>query len=210
MSLYGLYDYTFRLIIIGDCAVGKTAFTQRIANKMYTNVYDTTIGVDYGTAIINVKDAIIKCQLWDTAGQETFAPLVASYYKDIAGVMLFFDVGRRSSFHRVKFWLNELKTHRNSEIIIPKILIGNKIDICNRKVSTKEARNFANNHGLLYEEISVKNNINLINSLSVLCNKIYETKDTNPGVRQLSPDLKQQESTELDKSRYNYECCIIT
>ena len=130
MSLYGLYDYTFRLVIIGECSVGKTTLTNMLTTRRSTETYEATIGVDYGSIIIKLKDnARIKCQIWDTAGQETFAPLITSYYKDIAGTIILFDVSNRKSFNRIPFWLNEFNKHTNSEVPIPILLIGNKIDI---------------------------------------------------------------------------------
>tara|TARA_B100001179_G_C18381692_1_gene313624 strand:+ start:12 stop:644 length:633 start_codon:yes stop_codon:yes gene_type:complete len=209
MSSYGLYDYTFRLVIIGDCSVGKTAFTGNIIGRGFAPEHQTTIGVDYGSTIIKVKNdtVSIKCQLWDTAGQETFAPLIASYYKDIAGVMIFFDVSCRRSFLRVKFWLNEFYAHRNSNIPVPILLVGNKIDIFDRQVSYKEGKYFANKYGLLYEEISVKCNVNIRNTLSVLCNKIYDTKETNPGVKEHAPIVKLNDDIKYEK--FDYDCCTI-
>ena len=73
---YGEYDYVFKLVLVGNCNVGKTALTRRFADKRFIEHYDSTIGIDYGSTIVNIPNSIpIKCQIWDTAGQETFAPL---------------------------------------------------------------------------------------------------------------------------------------
>ena len=90
---------------------------------------------------------------------------------------MLFDVSNRKSFNRIPFWLNEFNKHTNSEVPIPILLIGNKIDIYNRKVSTEEASSFAKKNGLIYEEISVKKNINVYEPINLLCEKIYENKD---------------------------------
>jgi len=218
MSSYGLYDYTFRLVIIGDCAVGKTSFSRMMTNDIVTPIYDATIGVDYGSAIVNIdKDnAKIKCQLWDTAGQETFAPLITSYYKDIAGAIIVFDVSNRRSFERLPFWLKELNRHKNTDLKLPTILIGNKIDMfLKREVLTEEASIFAKKHGLIYEEISVTRNINVLKPLKALCENIYENKDINPGIKDHSTEnvelgYKLKNPNAFDKDRYNYDCCLIS
>jgi GTPase SAR1 family protein len=40
-------------------------------------------------------------QIWDTGGQERFAPLVRSYFRGGQGVAIVYDVAQRQSFERV-------------------------------------------------------------------------------------------------------------
>ena len=197
---YGIYDYVFKLVLVGNCNVGKTALTRRFADKRFIEHYDSTIGIDYGSTIIKIPNSIpIKCQIWDTAGQETFAPLIASYYKDTAGFIIVFDVTNRESFNKVKYWLKEIQENKNHNINVPKILVGNKIDKYNRRTVTKiEAINFAYKHNLLYQETSVRHNKNVDNILLKLCEKIHMQVDTLPGVK------KQEITIELDDGIQNY------
>ena len=44
-----------------------------------------TIGVEFGTRIIEVSGQKIKLQIWDTAGQERFRAVTRSYYRGAAG-----------------------------------------------------------------------------------------------------------------------------
>jgi len=127
------YDYLFKLIFIGDTNVGKTAITDRLIHDRYLGRYDNTIGVDFAcvNTVINNKDRI-KAHIWDTAGQESFASIITSYYRGIAGAAVVFDLSRKDSFRRVDFWLRELKEKRDNEKPISILLIGNKKDRINR------------------------------------------------------------------------------
>lgn len=207
MSQYSsLYEHTFRFIFIGECSVGKTSLANRLVNNRFIPYYDATIGVDYSSMIVELNNGTrAKCQLWDTAGQESFAPLVKSYYRNIAGAIIVFDVTCRRSFERLKFWLQELRQNSENNYPIPKLLIGNKIDSSRRCISFKEANEFAERNDLIYRETSAKKSENIANAFQDLCNKVAENMEENMGVssnRQV--DLEKQDS---DKDRtYYYNC----
>ena len=63
----GDYDHVFKIIILGDSNVGKTAILNRFADETY---YETipTIGIDYKIKTLEIGDRVIKLQIWDTAG----------------------------------------------------------------------------------------------------------------------------------------------
>jgi small GTP-binding protein len=48
-----------------------------------------TIGVEFGTRIIEVKGQKVKLQIWDTAGQERFRAVTRSYYRKLLYCNLF-------------------------------------------------------------------------------------------------------------------------
>ena len=85
------YSYLFKFIIIGDSAVGKSCLLKRFIDKTFYKQFDTTIGVEFGAKFVSVKDKIIKLQLWDTAGQETFRAITKSYYRGAAGIILVYE-----------------------------------------------------------------------------------------------------------------------
>lgn len=57
-----------------------------------------TIGVEFGTRIIEVAGQKIKLQIWDTAGQERFRAVTRSYYRGAAGALMVYDITRRLVF----------------------------------------------------------------------------------------------------------------
>ena len=68
-----IFDYQFRLILIGDSTVGKSSLLKYFTEGRYEETCDPTVGVDFFARLIEVKPGIkVKLQLWDTAGQERF------------------------------------------------------------------------------------------------------------------------------------------
>lgn len=57
-----------------------------------------TIGVEFGTRIIEVSGQKIKLQIWDTAGQERFRAVTRSYYRGAAGALMVYDITRYRMF----------------------------------------------------------------------------------------------------------------
>jgi len=145
---------------VGDSNVGKTCLLSRFLDKQFKQDHDTTIGVDFGSKIININmnnelNIPIKLQIWDTAGQERFKSIIRSYYKGSIGVILVYDISDKTSFDHVKDWLGEINKYTNYDIVIQ--LIGNKSDLGNRKVSFEEGLSFAQENNLLFMETTAKN-----------------------------------------------------
>ena len=87
-----------KLIIIGDCGVGKTNLLFRFCENKFKENYVATIGVDFKIKTITVRDKRIKLQIWDTAGQERFRNVTQAYYKGAAGILLTYSINDGRSF----------------------------------------------------------------------------------------------------------------
>ena len=121
------YSYLFKYIVIGDTSVGKSCLLLQFLEKKFKFDHDTTIGVEFGSKIITVKDKHIKLQIWDTAGQETFKSITRSYYRGSIGVILVYDITNRDSFNNISKWLDETKSYANDKITV--MLVANKTDL---------------------------------------------------------------------------------
>ena len=151
------YDLTFKIIIIGDPGVGKSCLTGRAVNDKFESEYSPTIGFEFLTYSVKIKDKIIKLQIWDTCGQEMYRSLITNFYRNTSLAMMVYSIDSRESFEHINIWLKEIKIHSHPDVII--ILIGNKSDLEEeRKVTYKEAKKFKEENKLLYfEETSAKN-----------------------------------------------------
>ena len=106
----------------------------------------STIGVEFVAQTVKVEDKLIRAQIWDTAGQERYRAITNTYYRQAIGVLLVYDISRRSSFESIVKWLNEVRDHADEKVEI--ILVGNKCDLENRRqVSTQEGQKFADEQG---------------------------------------------------------------
>ena len=60
------FDYIFKYILVGNASVGKSALLQMFVNKKFNMDTNPTMGVEFATQKMKVKDKIIKLQIWDT------------------------------------------------------------------------------------------------------------------------------------------------
>jgi hypothetical protein len=63
------YAYLFKYIIIGDVSVGKSCLLLQFTDRRFQPVHDLTIGVEFGSRLVQLDGKPIKLQIWDTAGQ---------------------------------------------------------------------------------------------------------------------------------------------
>ncbi|XP_018603350.1 ras-related protein Rab-42a [Scleropages formosus] len=170
-----LWQYQFRIILLGDSTVGKSSLLKRFTDGVYSDVADPTVGVDFYARSLDIEPAVkIKLQLWDTAGQERFRSITTSYYRNSVGGLLVFDLTNRKSFEHVREWHREVSEH-----VLPYhmvyILIGHKSDLDkDRKVSREEAERLAAELGVRYVETSAKRNSNVDRAFELLTRDIYE------------------------------------
>ncbi|NHK31944.1 MAG: GTP-binding protein [Asgard group archaeon] len=172
------YKHLFKVIIVGAGKVGKTSLTIRFAEDRFRESYLPTLGVDFLTKNLTIDKAKIKLQLWDTGGQEFVMSLLPFYFSGAAGGVLVYDITNRNSFNALDYWLKQIRQNAGN---IPVVLAGNKIDIAaQRKVSTEEAQNFANEKNLMYLETSAKTGVSVPDLFKGLVEVIYVREVKKP------------------------------
>lgn len=102
-------DYLFKVVLIGDSAVGKSNLLSRYARNEFNNNSKATIGVEFQTQSMEIEGKEVKAQIWDTAGQERFRAVTSAYYRGAVGALIVYDISRRGTFENVGRWLEELK-----------------------------------------------------------------------------------------------------
>lgn len=176
MASYGDYnqkiDYVFKVVLIGDSAVGKSQLLNRFARNEFTLDSKATIGVEFQTRTIVVDHKTIKAQIWDTAGQERYRAVTSAYYRGAVGAMLVYDITKRQTFDHVARWLEELRSHADNNIVI--MLVGNKTDLSTlRTVTTEDAKEFAEKEGLFFLETSALEATNVESAFLMVLTEIY-------------------------------------
>jgi len=168
-----VFDYLFKVVVVGDCGIGKTSLVQRFKSGLFTDRYTNTIGVDFAMKTVLIEGKRIKLQIWDTAGQERFRTITQSYYRSANGVLLVYDITKRSSFLSLQKWVEEIRRYTANNV--PWILIGNKCDFESlREVDQSEALAMAElvPEIVLVMETSAKDNTNVEQSFVELATEL--------------------------------------
>ncbi len=156
-------EYSFKVIIIGPPAVGKTSLLNRFVHNEFDLSYKLTIGVDFLTKTLEYQPSNkAKLQIWDIGGQERFKFLHRSFYDGAFGALVVFDLTRQQTFSGMKTWISEMRSILADDI--PKIIIGNKADLIpdiGLVIDRNEVEEYSENHGCIYIETSAKTGENV-------------------------------------------------
>ncbi|XP_072969578.1 ras-related protein RGP1-like [Typha angustifolia] len=175
-NLYGEFnqkiDHVYKVVLIGDSAVGKSQLLARFARNEFSLDSKATIGVEFQTKTLTIDHKTIKAQIWDTAGQERYRAVTSAYYRGALGAMLVYDITKRQSFDHVARWLEELRGHADKNLII--MLIGNKSDLGTlRAIPTEDAKEFAQQENLFFMETSALEATNVETAFLTVLSEIY-------------------------------------
>ncbi|BFZ09451.1 hypothetical protein BsWGS_12490 [Bradybaena similaris] len=170
-----IFEYQFRLILIGDSTVGKSSLLRYFTDGKFDDACDPTVGVDFYARLMEVKPGVrVKLQLWDTAGQERFRSITRSYYRNSVGVMIVYDITKRSSFENLKDWYEEAREHIEPHKAIF-VILGHKADNEEkRQVTFREGKRFAEMLGLKFFETSAKTGQNVEESFAQIAKDTYQ------------------------------------
>ncbi|GAB6021767.1 Ras-protein Rab-4B [Chamberlinius hualienensis] len=147
------YDFLFKFLVIGSAGAGKSCILHHFIENKFKQDSNHTIGVEFGSKVINVGGRSVKLQIWDTAGQERFRSVTRSYYRGAAGALLVYDITSRDTYNALSNWLMDARTLASPNIVI--LLVGNKKDLdAEREVTFLEASRFAQENDLMFLETS--------------------------------------------------------
>eukprot|EP00703_Trepomonas_sp_PC1_P001769 JAP94837.1 Rab-like protein [Trepomonas sp. PC1] len=134
-----------KIIVIGDCSVGKTNLILRYAQNQFMSQQHATIGLSHITK--NIDDLSVKVQLWDTAGEEKFRSITRSYYNNAEVGLIVFDLNNEESLKSSELWLTEFTSQAPEALAI---IVGNKADL----TKACDGKSMAEKYGLNYFEVS--------------------------------------------------------
>ena len=168
------YDFTFKMIVIGDAGVGKSCLTGRAIKDKFETEYAPTVGFEFLSFSTKIDNKIIKLQIWDTCGQEVYRSLITNFYRNASLAMMVYSINSRESFIHINQWLKEVRIQSHPDVKI--ILVGNKADLNNeRTVSKDEAQKYKEVNQILYfEETSAKTGFNAKEVFTEAARILYE------------------------------------
>lgn len=120
--------YVYKIVLIGDGAVGKTNLRRRYMGEQFQSEYLNTVGADFAYFSEQVNNDVFKYSIWDLAGQPKFNNVRPVFYAGAFGALLCFDPTRPETFQNLDMWVNELVRHTHTEGT-PIVLVATKMDI---------------------------------------------------------------------------------
>ncbi len=129
--MQSLREAKFKVVILGDYAVGKTSLVRTFVEKKFSEDYIPSIGVNLYTKQVTIeyqeKQLKVILTLWDIAGQKMFKSLLPAYHLGANGVFYVADLTRPDSFSNLTSWFQDLR--KNIHQPLPTILLANKSDL---------------------------------------------------------------------------------
>ncbi|NVM01951.1 MAG: GTP-binding protein [Candidatus Helarchaeota archaeon] len=165
----------FKIVVIGDPAVGKTSLIRRFSENKFDTSYLPTIGADFNLKVIELPDAQVIMTVWDIGGHEKFQSIRAFYYSGAHGGIIAFDLTREETFKNVKQWAEDILTGAGEKI--PLVLICNKSDLTDQIVVNEEdIKKLAEELDVTYFMTSAKSGLNVqdpFQKLAVDCAQFF-------------------------------------
>ncbi|MFX1514365.1 MAG: Rab family GTPase [Promethearchaeota archaeon] len=124
-----LDEYVFKILLLGEFAVGKTSLIQRFVHNSFSHDYNLTIGVNVMTKVVNVDSTPVTLSIFDFAGQERFREIQNVFYIGTNAAIYVFDYTRPNTLESLNRWQYDLFRGVQNEMEVIQLLIGNKIDL---------------------------------------------------------------------------------
>jgi len=158
-----IHTFTFKVVLIGPGAVGKSSLMRRFVENCFEKTYQFTVGVDISAKDVKYEEGqYAKLSIWDMGGQERFKVLRRSFFEGTNGALLVFDLSRSQTFVGMKKWLSDLRSMVEERI--PIIIIGNKSDLISEvgeTIKKNEPNSLAEKENSIYIETSAKTGENV-------------------------------------------------
>ncbi len=121
-------DFSFKVILLGDGAVGKTSIRRCFMGERFKQYYLPTIGADFSIKRIAIGNRILQFQIWDISGQPKFREIRQAYFLGAHGAIFVHDVTRPETLQTFSSWMDELWKHTGRGPV-PVVILSNKIDL---------------------------------------------------------------------------------
>jgi len=165
----------YKVLILGDKAVGKSCFLFRFTENKFQEIYLSTAGMDYKYKDVMYEEGkTIRLQIWDTAGQERYRTITTGLFKGAVGIILMYDITDKQTFNNVREWIKSIEEETSKKVIL--ILVGNKVDKKEREVLKAEGEQIAEEYNFPFFETSAQSGLNVNSVFETLAKLIVEKK----------------------------------
>ena len=202
-------EICLKILLIGDSFVGKTSLLLKYCDGQFPEAHMATIGVEFKEKIIDVGKWKIRLQIWDTSGQERFRSITQNFYRNADGIIFVYDITNRESFSHIKDWLMDSQVEDSD---IKRMLVGNKIDLEDKRViDTEKMNTFAEGKKMKCFETSAKTGENVDTIFKEISTLILENKTDEEILDQFYKNLSNISISTVKTNPFSKEkkkrCC---
>lgn len=202
--------FNFKIVFIGNVAVGKSSIIKRFIFNEFNNQYFCTVGTEFSKKSLLIgKNKRVNLHIWDTCGQERFRTVTRQYYHDTQAIILVFDLTNEKTFQDIDSWFQEALNYINNTKCLF-FLLGNKSDEKdNIEIEEKDIKNFMKQNLKIkkYYEVSAFNGHNI----DLAFDKIAQYLILTFGVEEINKNIKVYKmnlNSENEKLNENdVKCC---
>ncbi|GFF34597.1 high-affinity fructose transporter ght6 [Aspergillus udagawae] len=148
---------TFKVLLVGNSGVGKTAFLHRYLNKRFEHSLPVTANVEKHVIHLHTIDGPVRYEIWDVNGTQKPSTLASREFDEIDAAIIMFDLTDRISYNNVPNWYQSLVNKDGMRLgrFMPICICGNKNDASEYAKLPPKAITFPKKKGTGYVEMSV-------------------------------------------------------
>ena len=197
-----VYDKSYKIVAWGDQRVGKTSLFERYIKEKIPKSYHPTGGHLIFKKDINVDGKNVNLTFFDFTGNIFYRGMVILNSTRTDLFMFVYNIIDKATFLSLKTFIPAFKQKFEEKDAI-KILIGNKIDLYNkREVTREEAELLAKEHQMIFIETSAMTGEGINDLFNVVVEKLTARfRDEMIKQQNMSPAL--QPSVPIDYSQQN-------
>uniref|UniRef100_A0A0K0G0S3 Ras protein let-60 (inferred by orthology to a C. elegans protein) n=2 Tax=Strongyloides TaxID=6247 RepID=A0A0K0G0S3_STRVS len=144
----------YKLVVVGDGGVGKSALTLRLIQNHFVEEYDPTIEDSYRKQVV-IEGNTCLLDILDTAGQEEYSAMRDQYMRGGDGFLLVFAVNDTNSFQSIAAFRDQIMRCKDSDDV-PMVMVCNKVDLPTKTVSLREIQSASQAYGIPFIQTSAK------------------------------------------------------
>jgi len=184
----------YKIILMGDGAVGKTSIAMRFTEDHFAKQYKQTIGVDFFIKRMVLPGEVhVALQIWDIGGQTIGGKMIGNYIYGAQAVMLCYDISNYQSFQDLEDWYRLVQRTFQGQTMPRVTLVGNKTDLNHiRTVKVEKHNMFADENDMYSCFMSAKTGDNVSQCFYRIAADLAGVVLTKPEIEVASKIVKAQ------------------
>ena len=198
-------EYCFKAVVSGNSGVGKTSIVRYEIHDQFEPDNKATLVFDHFSKNYKICDKVIRIQIWDTCGNETYEEIMKNFYRSALCIFLVFSLDDENSFSNLNKWIDDIKKINENESPII-ILIGNKKDkIDERQITEEEEDKYCKQNGIdTYFETSAKTGESIHELFKEVIRKLYITY-----IEPITSDMYSTKTFDSTSQNSEFNACGI-